>query len=317
MEKVLYLTLDRHPEDLKILIREKLAEFHFEIIECNYSEIRNLEFEDLSEISGVLLAPARFLPVSVLSRLSNCKLVQIWSSGYDKFNLSDAKEQKLIVANNGGSNAQSVAEHTLALILSVSRKIKSMSEYVENHDWTGNDHGLSSHSLYDKTLGIIGFGKIGMKVAAMAQSFGMKVIYHDIEDRKIPTCHLVSLESLLQNSDYISLHLHLNDESRGIINDANIHNIVKKPYLINTSRAELIDRGALKRLVSENKIKGLGVDVYYDEPNDAKDDWMFDIPSVGTPHIAGSTLETYVSAVNFCAQNLRNAIDGQEPASLI
>jgi phosphoglycerate dehydrogenase-like enzyme len=317
MEKVLYLTLDRHPENLKILIREKLAEFNFELIECNYSEIRNLEFEDLSEISGVLLAPARFLPVNILSRLSNCKLVQIWSSGYDKFNLSDAKSQKLLVANNGGSNAQSVAEHTLALILSVSRKIKSMSEYVENHDWTGNDHGLSANSLYGKTLGIIGFGKIGMKVAAMAQSFGMKVIYHDSVDRKIPMCHHFSLENLLQSSDYISLHLHLNEETRGIINDANIHNIVKRPYLINVSRAELIDREALKRLVSENKIKGLGIDVYYDEPNDAKDDWMFDIPSVGTPHIAGSTLETYVSAVNFCAQNLRNAIDGLEPESLI
>ncbi|MDA7715946.1 hypothetical protein N8797_01070, partial [Pontimonas sp.] len=177
MIKLLWMTIDRHPESLRTLIREQLTETGWEIFEVSYDSIDAVESVPLEEITAVLLAPARYFPPGYMDRLAQCKLMQIWSSGYDKFNIDDAHSRGIPVANNHGSNATSVAEHTILMMLGVSRRAPEMHNRVITGNWAGNDHGMTSYSLSGKTLGIVGLGNIGTLVAKRAEALGMKIIF--------------------------------------------------------------------------------------------------------------------------------------------
>ena len=128
----------------------------------------------------VLFAPGRALSSEVMKSAKNVKLMQLWSSGYDKFNIKDSIHYKIPVANNGGGNAISVAEHTILLMLSVCKWLPDSHSRTVEGRWEGNSHGIDMLLLNKKTLGLIGFGNIGKEVAIRAKGFGMDIIYYDI-----------------------------------------------------------------------------------------------------------------------------------------
>ena len=318
--KILWMTIERHPESLKALIRARLNDAGFETHEVSYESIGDLKNIDLENVRGVLLAPARRVPVEQLARVRNCALVQIWSSGYDKFNLADAKAQGVPVANNHGANATSVAEQTMLLMLGVSRRAPEMHERVTQGHWEGNDHGMASYSLNGKTLGIIGMGRIGSLVTSRSRAFGMDVIYSDpaVAQSEAPTgATRLNMDELLERSDYISLHLHHTPETRGMIDSSAFARMKRQPFVINASRAELIDKGALLDALRNKQIKGLGLDAHYNEPTSA-DDKLWSYSSVFTsPHVAGSTVDSYAETIDACIANIKRAIAGEEPRGLI
>jgi len=145
----------------------------------SYDSIGEINDVPLEEVGAVLLAPARHFPPEYMDHLEECKLMQIWSSGYDKFNIEDANSRGIPVANNYGSNAFSVAEHTILMMLGVSRCAPEMHERVVTENWKGNDHGMSSYSLSGKILGIVGLGNIGTLVAKRAEALGMRILFSD------------------------------------------------------------------------------------------------------------------------------------------
>ena len=317
---VLWMSIDRHPESLKELIRARLKATGWIIHERRYEALSDLETLNVEEIRGVLLAPARRIPAEVLQRLQNCSLVQIWSSGYDKFNIHDAMAAGLAVANNHGANAVSVAEHTLLLMLGVSRRAPEMHSRVTEGQWAGNDHGMGSYSLNGKTLGIVGMGRIGTLVAVRAQACGMQVVFTDpyVSQEQAPVgVERVEWDELLAQADYISLHVHHTDDTRGVLDSKAFAAMKKQPFIINASRAELIDKAALIDALANGTIKGLGIDAHYDEPTSATDElWTF--PSVfASPHVAGSTIDSYRETIDNCVQNLERAMSGAVPKGLI
>ncbi len=318
--KILWMTIERHPESLKALIRARLNDAGFETHEVAYESIGDLKNVDLESVSGVLLAPARLIPVEQMARLGKCALVQIWSSGYDKFNLADARAQGLPVANNHGANATSVAEQTMLLMLGVSRRAPEMHERVTQGHWEGNDHGMASYSLNGKTLGIIGMGRIGSLVTTRSLAFGMDVIYSDptVAQSEAPAgANRVDMDELLERSDYISLHLHHTPETRGMIESSAFARMTRQPFIINASRAELIDKDALLDALRTKQIKGLGLDAHYNEPTSA-DDELWSYSSVFTsPHVAGSTVDSYAETIDACIANIKRAIAGEKPHGLI
>ena len=319
-KKVLWLTIERHPESLKALIRHKLAATSWEVFEIRYEDMDSVDKLPLETISGVLLAPAREIPLRILSRLETCSLLQIWSSGFDKFNLGDAQKFGIPVANNHGSNAVSVAEHTLLLMLGVSRRAPEMHSRVVQGKWAGNDHGMGSYSLSGKTLGIIGMGRIGTLVAVRALAFGMKVVYTDpnVSQSESPAgSRRVEWGELLRMSDYISLHLHHTKDTRNLLNADAFASMEKRPFIINASRAELIDRKALIGAMHKGEIRGLGIDAHYKEPTSEQDElWQFS-QVFTTPHVAGSTVDSYMETVDACITNLAVAFEGRPPQGLI
>ena len=319
MTTVLWMTIDRHPESLKALIRDHLTEAGFTFFEVSYDTIDQLASIPLEDIDAVLLAPARFFPLEYMDRLSKCVLMQIWSSGFDKFNIGDAKARNIPVANNHGSNAISVAEHTILLMLGVSRRIPEMHERVTSGNWAGNDHGMSSYSLSGKTLGIVGLGNIGTLVAKRAEALGMSIIFSDPgisvspEDR----WSKVTFDELLHSSDYITFHVHLSESTKGMIDVENIASLARQPFLINPSRAELIDRVALMSAMQGNLIKGVAIDAHYDEPTDPEDP-LFAFPNVlFSPHVAGSTVDSYRETIGACVANIKNAVSSGQVSGTI
>ena len=319
MTTVLWMTINRHPESLKALIRDHLTEAGFTFFEVSYDTIDQLASIPLEDIDAVLLAPARFFPLEYMDRLSKCVLMQIWSSGFDKFNIGDAKARNIPVANNHGSNAISVAEHTILMMLGVSRRIPEMHERVTSGNWAGNDHGMSSYSLSGKTLGIVGLGNIGTLVAKRAEALGMSIIFSDPGISVSPENHWskVDFEELLHSSDYITFHVHLSESTRGMIDMTNISSLARQPFLINPSRAELIDRVALMSAMHGNLVKGVAIDAHYDEPTDPEDPLFAFTNVLFSPHVAGSTVDSYRETIGACVANIKNAVSSGQVSGTI
>ena len=310
MTKLLWMTIDRHPDSLKALIRNQLSDAGWEVYEVSYDSIDSLESIPLETIDAVLLAPARHFPVQYMDRLTSCKLMQIWSSGYDKFNIDDAHARGIAVANNHGSNAISVAEHTILMMLGSARRAPEMHNRVTSGNWAGNDHGMSSHSLSGKTLGIVGLGKIGNLVAERAEAFGMTIRFTDPVVTVPPTKHWErrELTHLAEESDFVSLHVHLNTQTVGLINDQFFAAMKRKPFLINVSRAELVDRRALLAAINRGSLSGLAMDAHYEEPTAVDDPLFLTNNSIFSPHVAGSTRDSYEDTVSACISNIEAAL---------
>jgi len=313
------MTIDRHPVSLKELIREHLNTAGFQSFEVSYENIGKLNELPLEEIDAVLLAPARYFPPTALARLTRCKLMQVWSSGYDKFNVDDAIKLNIPVANNHGSNAISVAEHAIFMMLGISRRAPEMHQRVITGAWSGNDHGMSSYSLFGKTLGLVGLGNIGSLVAARAEALGMSVLFSDpaVEAPKARSWKKVDFEKLLGLSDYLSFHVHSNKSTRDMIGDQQIALMARKPFLINVSRAELFNKRAILSALDKGLIRGIALDAHYQEPTNT-DDSLFSYPNTFfSPHVAGSTLDSYSDTVTACLTNIKHAISGDKVSGLI
>jgi len=316
MVKLLWMTIDRHPESLRNLIREQLAETGWGIYEVSYDSIDTIEDVPLEEIDAVLLAPARYFPSEYLDRLSQCKLMQIWSSGYDKFNIEDAHSRGIPVANNHGSNAISVAEHTILMMLGVSRRAPEMHNRVVTGSWAGNDHGMTSYSLSGKTLGIVGLGNVGTLVAHRAEALGMIIVFSDpgVDSRPSSRWEKKTFDELLGRSDYVTFHVHLGPETRNMMNSDNVALLKKQPFLINVSRAELIEKKALLDALESKKIRGVAIDAHYDEPTDPADSLLSHPNVFFSPHVAGSTVDSYLDTINACVLNIARAIEELPPS---
>lgn len=307
MVKLLWMTVDRHPESLRRLIRGHLTSTGWEVFEISYDSLEEMGTVPLEEIDAVLLAPARHFPRSYMDRLTNCKVMQIWSSGYDKFNIKDALDRGILVANNDGANAISVAEHTILMMLGIARRAPEMHRRVITGNWAGNDHGMSSYSLAGKTLGIVGLGNIGALVAKRAEAFDMKIVFSDPGVQSTPheNWQRVGFPELLAISDFITFHVHLGPETKHMINTENIGLMQNEPFLINVSRAELIERRALELALDSKQIRGVAIDAHYDEPTIADDGLMARKNIFFTPHVAGSTVDSYTSVLEYCVENIR------------
>ena len=211
MSNVLYFLEERIPNPLRQLVLSYLDSKKFNHRLCFYSQSTDSIVENLEWAEVILFAPGRYLDDELMSKASHIKLMQLWSSGYDKFNLAGAKKYNILVSNNGGANAISVAEHTLLLMLATARKLPESHLRATKGLWAGNAHGMDMVMLYKKTLSIIGMGNIGKQVAQRAKAFGMSVLYYDIKrldtaierDLGVGYCNM---DELLERADFLSLH---------------------------------------------------------------------------------------------------------------
>jgi len=313
MLKLLYLYEERHPIELRDFIRAKLKLEFLNLEEASYSDSKQNLIEKFQSADAVLMAPGRFLEDDVHKAGEKIRLIQLWSSGYDKINLNACHKFKQRVANNGGANAQSVAEHTFLLILSAGRRLSEMHNRVINGDWTGNGHGLNLQSLFGKQLGLIGMGNIGSKVAEIATAFKMRVQYFDpfIKVGRNKNVTKVNLQELVQNSDFISLHTHAVKNSQQILGQAEFDIMKPGVNIINTSRAELIDYVALQKSLKSGKVRYYASDVFLNEPTTGHEQEFIFNNTTFTPHIAGSNIETYEIALENCITNIRNAFENR------
>jgi phosphoglycerate dehydrogenase-like enzyme len=246
------------------------------------------------------------------------RLVQLLSAGYDDVDLEAARRAKVPVANNGGANAISVAEHTMMLMMAVSRRLIWTHANVSGGRWRGNGPAPRMYEIFDKTLGIVGLGTIGKKVARLARAFGMRVQYYDIvrlsEDAEDALgVRFRLLRELLASSDYVSLHVPLDDSTRHMIGAAELALMKGEAILINTCRGPVVDEAALHAALSAGKLFGAGLDVFDREPP-PPDNPLFRLDNVVlSAHFAGPTWDNHVARFRNAFDNVQRVERGEKP----
>jgi len=199
----------------------------------------------------------------ILSKLPKVKMIATRSTGYDHISIKDARLQKIIVCNVPTYGENTVAEHTFALILALSRNVHK--SYVRSRNYDFSIQGLKGFDLKGKTIGVIGAGHIGLHVIKMAKGFGMNVLsYSKITDQflsEVMDFHYVSLDTLLEKSDIVSLHVPYNKYTHHLIGRKEFQKMKKGAVLINTARGGVVDTHALLEALDTKKLAGAGLDV--------------------------------------------------------
>ncbi len=249
------------------------------------------------------------------------KLVQVLSAGYDAADLDAARAAGVPLANNGGANSVAVSEHAILLMLAASRQLVRQHDDVRSGRWRGNA-SPDLHEVREKRLGIIGFSNIGKKTARLAQAFGMRVVYHDIrrlteaEEDALDVRYRL-LKELLMESDVVSLHVALNESTRGLIGAGELALMKPSAILVNTSRGPVVDEAALIEALRERRIWGAGLDVYEQEPP-APDNPLFALDNVTlSAHLAGPTQESNIARLRNAFDNVARVERGEAPLWIV
>jgi len=252
--------------------------------------------------------------------------IVVWGVGYDHIDVNAASERGLYVANTRGSNAESVAEHAFGFILNLSKRLFLADAFVRGGEWTtreeaGLPHNLIGHDLCGKTLGIVGLGAIGTRVARIAHGFNMRVLAYDPymrpEVAKEVGAESVSLEKLLKESDFVTLHTVLSEETRGMISAEQLNVMKPTAYLINTSRGAVVDEKALIEALKDRKIAGAGLDVFVKEPIDVKNPLLKLDNVLLSPHCAGNSQEALNATSLKVSQEAARILSDEAPENLV
>jgi D-3-phosphoglycerate dehydrogenase len=264
-----------------------------------------------------LRAHARY-SARVLAACSDLRLISVWGSGTDNVDLDACRARGITVTNTAGVNANAVAEHTLALVFALARRIPAMDAAVRRGEWPRD----CLAQLEGKTLGIVGLGAIGRRVAALGAALGMRVLAFTWSANREPEraaligARLVSLDELLRESDVVSLHLRLTEQSRGFLDRRRLALMRPTAFLVNTARAALVDRDALLEALRSGSIAGAGLDVFHEEPVTTADP-LLALPNVIlTPHNAGTTPEVIAAGLERAVENIYGFLRGA-PANVV
>jgi D-3-phosphoglycerate dehydrogenase / 2-oxoglutarate reductase len=265
-----------------------------------------------ADVVLTLRASSRFSE-RVIAACPSLRFISVWGSGTDNIDRAACESRNIAIANTPGVNANAVAEHTLALMLAVTRQIPAMDRKVRDGQWPR----AMLVQLEGKTLGIIGFGAIGQRVAALALAFGMRVLVTTWRphDGRVTSAGAVpvALDTLLRDADVVSLHLRLTPETSGILSRERFALMKPLAFLINTARGALVDRSALLEALRDGRLAGAGLDVFHEEPVPA-DDALLTLPNVVlTPHNAGTTREVVDLGLRRAVENVERFVAANGP----
>jgi len=250
------------------------------------------------------------------------KVVANYAVGYDNINLNDCKVKNILVTNTPGVLTETVAEHAIGLLFAIAQNIPQADRFTREGKFVGWAPMLFlGTDLYDKTLGILGLGRIGLEVVKrLKDGFSLDIIYYDVnrneQAEKEFNVKYVSLEELMRNSDFLSIHVPLTPTTKHLIGEKELRLMKKTAYLINTSRGALIDEVALVKIMQEKVIQGAALDVYENEPKLTEGLAQLD-NVILLPHIASASIGTRSKMAEMAAQNILAVFNGQTPPNLV
>ena len=253
------------------------------------------------------------LPTDVMSHAPHLELVTFTGTGAsDYIDLRAARDQGITVCNCPGYADRTVAEHAFALLLGAARNLTLLDRKMREGVWDQDTPGIG---LAGKQLGLIGFGGIAQKVLKMAEGFGMNVKAWTRSPEKYQNDFspdlFLDMETLLETSDFISLHLPLNDETQGMLGNPEISRIKAGAILINTARGGLLDETALIEALRSGQLKGAGLDVFAEEPLGDNHPLLSFENVVLSPHVAYNTPEAVKAIFDITVQNICSYFDGK------
>ena len=234
------------------------------------------------------------------------RLVSVWGTGTDNVDLAAAAKHAVTITNTPAVSAGSVAEHALTLMLAVARRIPMQDAAVRRGNWLRGQ----GTELRGKTLGIVGLGAIGRRFAELGQGIGMRVIAWTLHPRPSLNIELVEFDDLLRESDVVSVHVRLSDQTKGLIGRRAFSMMKATSILINTARGAIVDEAALIDALTSNGIAAAGLDVFSMEPLPAGHALTALDNVVLTPHCAGVTPEALEAGLQMAVDNVRSFLAG-------
>jgi D-3-phosphoglycerate dehydrogenase len=301
--------LTSYPRDrVRVLLLENLADSAVqELTDHGYTQIERLSGalseEDLKKaIKGVHILGIRSktkITEAVLERADKLLAIGCFCIGTNQVDLQEARRKGIAVFNAPYSNTRSVAELVIGLFVMLIRRIADKNIAAHNGIWLKDAAG--SYELRGKRLGIIGYGNIGSQVSVLAEAMGMNVSYYDIAT-KLPhgnATQIKTLKELLKRSDIITLHVPSDKTTRNMINAKTLAEMKKGAILVNYSRGDVVDLGALRKRLEKGQLSGAAIDVFPEEPEKKGDEFTSELQGLSnvilTPHIGGSTQEAQIS----------------------
>lgn len=253
------------------------------------------------------------LPIDkgVLDAAKKLKMIQRTGVGTEMLDKEEIKQRGIPVYVNAGVNARSVAEHTLALMLSCLKRIPAIDKQVRQGIWKKQETGTSCHELYGKTVGLVGMGAIGRQVAEYLHVFGAKILYTDLcqlsseQELKLYATYISSLEEMLPLVDILSFHCPLTNDNKEILNERTLSMMKSDAIIVNTARGKLIEEVALYKALKNGKVRAAGLDVHYEEPISINNHLLSTSDNVIlTPHIGGLSFETFHAMMKDAVENI-------------
>jgi D-3-phosphoglycerate dehydrogenase / 2-oxoglutarate reductase len=283
-----------------------------------------VDYRDVSENVDAVILRAETFTRGMIEASPSLKIIARHGVGTDNVDIPAASDNGVWVTSTPGSNSNAVAEHVFALLLALTRRIVPAANRVLAGTWAEGRGDLVGFELSGRTVGIVGFGAIGKRVAAIAQAFGMRVLASDpiarAEDVAAAGADLVDLDTLYGQADIITLHAPLLPGTRHMISTRELDLMKSTAMVINTSRGGLIDEGALVAALANGAIAGAALDVLEAESTDMKDPLshnsvaLHEVPNLlVTPHIAGQTQEAFQEAGSRSWSEVQAVLAGGEP----
>ena len=307
---------------MKILICDNLNQQVYKELEtigdCVDISKSNSKDKDLAnhikDCEIVVIRSATKLTKEVLDKAEQLKIIARCGVGIDNVDLDFAKSKNIFVTNSPSANLISVVELTVALIISVSRKLSLADSHLKKGEWNRSE--FLGYELYGKTLGIVGFGKAGRLVADRMKSFGMSIVFYDpyVTDWN-GSEESVELDDLLRTADVVSIHVIKTKDTENLISKDMLDLLKPSSIIVNTSRGGVLDEDYLFELLESEKIFGAGLDVYSNEPPENVDRYN-GLNLVTTPHIGASTNEAQLKAGLETIENIKKILAGDESVAL-
>ncbi|OYT43905.1 D-glycerate dehydrogenase [Candidatus Bathyarchaeota archaeon] len=311
----------RLPEEALNLLKSK---FEVEVWPEETPPPKSLLIEKVKEIDGLCCLLTDKIDKEVIEAAGeNLKVISQVAVGYDNIDVEAATRKGIYVTNTPGVLTDTTADFAFALLMATARRIPEADRYVRGGKWK-IPWGLMmflGQDVWGKTIGIIGLGRIGSAVARRAKGMNMRVLYYDIRrneklEREIGA-EYVDLETLLRESDFVTIHVPLLPSTYHLINEERLRLMKPNAVLINTSRGPVVDEKALYKALKEGWIWAAGLDVWTEEPTDPKNPLLKLDNVVATPHIASASIETRTKMAFLAVENIIAALEGRVPPNLV
>jgi len=273
--------------------------------------------EAVRDAEGILLTPRVRADAEFFEAAPKLRVLSTTSVGYDPFDIPEATRHGVVVCHTPGVLTAAVANLTMAMIFSLALKLFENEPYVRSGGWTRRETPPAlGMEIQGKTLGVIGFGRIGQEITRRMQALGMRTIWYDVFDTphpSAPNSEYRPLDALLAESDFVSLHTNLDESSHHLIGAAQLAQMKPTAFLINTARGGLVDQPALTRALETGQIAGAALDVLESEPPNP-DEPLVKLPNVICfPHIGSATVETRRAMRELAVRNLLAVLAGERP----
>jgi D-3-phosphoglycerate dehydrogenase len=273
----------------------------------------------IAQEADALICQRARITRNVINHLRRCRIIVRYGIGTENVDVEAATDQGIVVSNVPDYCVEEVADHTIALLLTLARRLFDFDRGLRAGDWDDRVAPLRIHRIRGRTLGLIGLGRIGRAVASRARAFGLVVLAHDpyLPSELDGSVRMVDLDELLRASDFVSLHVPETHGTLRLVGERELRLMRKEAYLINTARGAVIDEEALKRAVAEKWIAGAGLDVSTVEPIRAGHA-LLDLPNtVVTPHVAYFSIESLAEVQIKAAEEVARVLLGKSPRSAV